>query len=163
MHLYSKIVDLRKIQLIFLAATDIENCFSRSSSWLFSKAIKIRYFYKWIFFKKCKLASYSDVCKMRTSDKNIQNILEWEFCWFTELLRKFYGTFTELLRKFYGTFSFAESLWFLIKTPLYRRREKTFWDLLRHHKEVWKYKFNLIFISVQLSEMHGMLRLNSVF
>ena len=152
MHLYSKIVNLRKIQLIFLAATDIENCFSRSSSWLFSKAIKIRYFYKWIFFKKCKLASYSDVCKMRTSDKNIQNILEWEFCWFTELLRKFYGTF-----------SFAESSWFLIKTPLYRRREKTFWDLLRHHKEVWKYKFNLIFISVQLSEMHGMLRLNSVF
>ena len=90
MHLYSKIVNLRKIQLIFLAATDIENCFSRSSSWLFSKAIKIRYFYKWIFFKKCELVSYSDVCKMRTSDKNIQNILEWEFCWFTELLRNFF-------------------------------------------------------------------------
>ena len=97
MHLYSKIVDLRKIQLIFLAATDIENCFSRSSSWLFSKAIKIRYFYKWIFFKKCELVSYSDVCKMRTSDKNIQNILEWEFCWFTELLRNFYGS----LRNFF--------------------------------------------------------------
>ena len=26
---------------------------------------------------------------------------------------------------------------------------------MRHHKEVWKWKFNLIFISIQLSEMHG--------
>ena len=31
-------------------------------------------------------------------------------------------------------------------------------DLLGHHKEVWKQKFNLIFISIQLSEMHGMLK-----
>ena len=33
---------------------------------------------------------------------------------------------------------------------------KTF---LRYHKEVWKQKFNLI-ISMQLSEMHGMLSVN---
>ena len=123
MHLYSKIVDLRKIQLIFLAATDIENCFSRSSSWLFSKAIKIRYFCKWIFFKKCELVSYSDVCKMRTSDKNIQNILEWEFCWFTELLRNFYEKFTELflLQKVYDSWSR------LLCTDEEKKSFETFW------------------------------------
>ena len=27
---------------------------------------------------------------------------------------------------------------------------------MRYHKEVWKYKFKLIFNSIQLSEMHGM-------
>ena len=35
---------------------------------------------------------------------------------------------------------------------------KAFINLLRHQKEVWKWKFNLIFISIQLSEMHGTLR-----
>ena len=28
-------------------------------------------------------------------------------------------------------------------------------NLLKHYKEVWRQTFNLIFISVQLSEMHG--------
>ena len=36
---------------------------------------------------------------------------------------------------------------------------KTF---LRHHKEVWKQNFKLIFILIQLSEMHGQEGLNKM-
>ena len=32
---------------------------------------------------------------------------------------------------------------------------------MTHHKEVWKKKLNLIFISIQLSEMHGTLRVKN--
>ena len=48
---------------------------------------------------------------------------------------------------------FHTSLWCL-KKVLWRplRPSK---NLLRYHKEVWKQKFNLIFISVLLSEMYG--------
>ena len=48
-------------------------------------------------------------------------------------------------------FDFYTSLWCL----------KRFYEgFMRHHKEVWKSKFNLIFISIQLLEMHGTLRVN---
>ena len=33
---------------------------------------------------------------------------------------------------------------------------------LRHHKEVWKQNFKLIFILIQLSEMHGQEGLNKM-
>ena len=33
-------------------------------------------------------------------------------------------------------------------------------NLLMHYNEVWKWKFNFIFISIQLSEMHGTGRVN---
>ena len=34
---------------------------------------------------------------------------------------------------------------------------------MRHHKEVWKWKFNSIFISIQLPEMNGSLRVKWLF
>ena len=40
------------------------------------------------------------------------------------------------------------------------KASKAFINLLRHHKEVWRYKFNLIFIPIQLSEMQGTGRVN---
>ena len=34
---------------------------------------------------------------------------------------------------------------------------------MRHHKEVWKQKFNLIFISLRLSEMQGKIKCKNAF
>ena len=35
------------------------------------------------------------------------------------------------------------------------------WCLKRHHKEVWKQKFKVIFILIQLFEMYGVGKVNS--
>ena len=50
-------------------------------------------------------------------------------------------------------FHFHTSLWCL---------KRLYEGFLRHHK-VWKWKFNLIFISIQLSEVHGTGRFKSEF
>ena len=52
-------------------------------------------------------------------------------------------------------FYFHTSLWCLKRFyEGLKGLHKTFWDTT-HHKEVRKWKFNLIFISIQLSEMPG--------
>ena len=53
-------------------------------------------------------------------------------------------------------FYFHTSLWWLKKFY----EDLSSWNLLMHYKEVWKWKFNFIFISIQLSEMLGTGRVN---
>ena len=53
-------------------------------------------------------------------------------------------------------FYFHVSLWWLKRFY----EDLSSWNLLMHYKEVWKWKFNFIFISIQLSEMLGMGRVN---